>query len=120
MSGKKSERLKEVIQPTANDNVIMFWCGHGSSHTLMWGSHTNVYGNDMNSLISKLQQEGHFRKLMFVLDACYSGTIGEACEGIPGGLVFTAAHANESSKADIYDNSLNVWLSNGFTRTFRD
>lgn len=120
LSGKKSERLKEVIRPTANDNIIMFWCGHGSSHTLMWGANTNVYGNDMNRLISKLQQESRFRKLMFVLDACYSGTIGEACEGIPGVLVFTAAHANETSKADMYDNTLNVWMSNGFTRTFRD
>ena len=56
----------------------------------------------------------------FVLDACYSGTIGEACERIPGVLVFTAAHSNESSKADVFDRELNVWLSNGFTRTFRD
>lgn len=120
MSGKNSERLKEVIQPTANDNIIMFWCGHGSSNTLMWGSHTNVYGSDMRHLIDSLCSENRFRKLMFILDACYSGTIGEACEGIQGVLVFTAAHANESSKADMYDDSLNVWLSNGFTRTFRD
>lgn len=120
MSGKKTDRLSRVIQPTASDNIIMFWCGHGASHTLMWGGHTSVYGSDMSRLISNLQQEGRFRKFMFVLDACYSGTIGEACEGIPGTLVFTAAHAFESSKADIYDNTLNVWLSNGFTRTFRD
>lgn len=120
LMGKTSERLKETINPTVNDNLIMFWCGHGSRNTLMWGSDSFVYGNDMKQLINNLNAGGRYRKLMFVLDACYSGTIGEACEGIPGVLVFTAAHANESSKADVYDNTLNVWLSNGFTRTFRD
>lgn len=120
MTGKKSDKLREVIDPTANDNVIMFWCGHGSRNTLMWGSEAYVYGNDMRSLVKRLKEENRYRKLMFVLDACYSGSIGEACEGIPGVLVFTAAHSNESSKADVYDNTLNVWLSNGFTRTFRD
>lgn len=120
MTGKSSEELKEVISPTANDNIIMFWCGHGSRNTLMWGSVAYVYGDDMKQLISCLNTEKRYRKLMFVLDACYSGTIGEACEGIPGVLVFTAAHSNESSKADVFDRDLNVWLSNGFTRTFRD
>lgn len=120
MTGKVSERLKEVIEPTASDNIIMFWCGHGSRNTLMWGSGMYVYGNDMKRLINDLHAENRYRKLMFVLDACYSGTIGEACERIPGVLVFTAAHSNESSKADVFDRELNVWLSNGFTRTFRD
>lgn len=120
MTGKASDKLKEVISPTANDNLIMFWCGHGASNTLMWGSSNYVYGRDLSKLISGLHEENRYRKLMFVLDACYSGTIGEACEGIPGVLVFTAAHSNESSKADVFDNDLHVWLSNGFTRTFRD
>ena len=120
MIGKASDKLKEVISPTANDNLIMFWCGHGASNTLMWGSSNYVYGRDLSKLISGLHEENRYRKLMFVLDACYSGTIGEACEGIPGVLVFTAAHSNESSKADVFDNYLHVWLSNGFTRTFRD
>lgn len=120
MSGKRSDRLKEVIAPGVNDNVMMFWCGHGSRNTLMWGSEAYVHGDDMKSLVSRLNAESRYRKLMFVLDACYSGTIGEACEGIPGVLVFTAAHSNESSKADVFDRDLNVWLSNGFTRTFRD
>lgn len=120
MTGNASAQLPHVITPGANDNIFMFWGGHGSRNTLMWGSFDFVYGADMNKLVARLHDEGRYRKLMFVLDACYSGTIGEAIEGIPGALVFTAAHANEPSKADIYDNDMNVWLSNGFTRTFRD
>lgn len=120
MCGKTSDRLPYTICPTENDNIIMFWCGHGSRSTLMWGSYDEVRGSEMRAIIERLHSEKRYRKLMFVLDACYSGTIGEAIQGIPGVLVFTAAHANEPSKADVYDDNLNVWLSNGFTRTFRD
>lgn len=120
MTGNTSERLPYTISPTENDNIIMFWCGHGARNTLMWGSYDDVKGSEMRTVIEKLNFEKRYRKLMFVLDACYSGTIGEAIEGIPGALVFTAAHANEPSKADVYDNEMNIWLSNGFTRTFRD
>lgn len=120
MAGNRSDRLPEVISPGPNDNVVMFWCGHGADNTLMWGSDSYVDSRALSGLIRRLQQDARFRKLLFVLDACYSGTIGEACEGIPGTLVFTAAHANEPSKADMFDRDLNVWLSNGFTRTFRE
>lgn len=120
LSGQKSNRLPNVIAPTMHDNLLIFWCGHGSRNTLMWGSNQFVYGFEMQSIINSLSKEKRFRKLLFVLDACYSGTIGEACEGIPGVLVFTAAHANETSKADMFDNDMHVWLSNGFTRSFCD
>jgi len=61
-----------------------------------------------------------YRKIFFALDACYSGTIGEACEGLPGVLVMTAANAYEPSKADMKDPEMGIWLSNGFTRAFQE
>ena len=54
------------------------------------------------------------------MDACYSGTIGEACIGIPGLLVITSANAYEPSKADMKDPEMGIWLSNGFTRGFQE
>ena len=54
------------------------------------------------------------------MDACYSGSIGEACEGIPGVLFITAANAVETSKADMRDPDMGIWLSNGFTRGFQE
>lgn len=120
MGGKASERLRHVINPTENDNIVMFWCGHGARNTLMWGSYDDVKASDIRGTVAALHSEGRYRKLLFVLDACYSGTVGESLEGIPGVLAFTAALPNEPSKADVYDNDMNIWLSNGFTRTFRD
>lgn len=116
MQGKRSDKLPHVIEADSNDNIIVFWCGHGHMNTLAWGSEGSVYGRDIRNIINGM----NFRKLFFVVDACYSGTIGEACEGVPGLLAMTAANPYEPSKADMKDTEMGIWLSNGFTRAFQE
>ncbi len=101
---------------TPNDNVIVFWCGHGGYGRLAWGSDGEVHGSEVRDILEGAQ----YRKLMFVVDACYSGSLGEACEGLPGALFITAANSREPSKADMRDTEMGLWLSNGFTRAFQD
>ena len=120
MLGQQSEALPEVLGSSANDNVIVFWCGHGSKNQLMWGAKDVVEGSKIREIIEQMSNEHKFRKMLFVMDACYSGSIGKACEGIPGVLMITAANPYEPSKADIFDNQMNIWLSNGFTRAFQE
>jgi hypothetical protein len=60
-----------------------------------------------------------YRRMMFAIETCYSGKWGEALDNLPDVLVLTAATAHETSKADMYDRSLGVYLSNAFARTFR-
>ena len=60
-----------------------------------------------------------FRRMMLAIETCYSGRWGQALEGLPDLVVLTAASPYESSKADLYDNTLGVYLSNAFARTFR-
>ena len=120
MLGRSSNRLPEVITPTQNDNVIVFWCGHGNKNKLAWGSAYTIDGDDVRDIVQTMSDEGRFRKMLFAVDACYSGSIGEACEGIPGVLLITAANADETSKADMKDPDMGIWLSNGFTRAFQE
>jgi hypothetical protein len=61
----------------------------------------------------------NFRKQIWFVESCYSGSVLEVCQGVPGVLAFTAADANETSKADIFNSALGVWLSNQFTYTLR-
>lgn len=116
MQGKTSDKLPHVIEADSDDNVMVFWCGHGHQNTLAWGSNATVYGREVRSIIEGM----NYRKIFFALDACYSGTIGKACEGLPGILVMTAANAYEPSKADMKDTEMGIWLSNGFTRAFQE
>ncbi len=116
MTGQKSEKYPEVITPDKHDNVVVFWCGHGAKNSLMWGSDDVVYGYQIADLIQSMT----YRKMLWSMDACYSGTIGEACIGMPGLLVITSANASEPSKADMKDPEMGIWLSNGFTREFQE
>ena len=116
LTGQKSEKHPEVITPDEHDNVVVFWCGHGSKNRLAWGSDEVVHGYQIADLIQSMT----YRKMLWSMDACYSGTIGEACIGIPGLLVITSANAYEPSKADMKDPEMGIWLSNGFTREFQE
>ena len=57
--------------------------------------------------------------MMLAIETCYSGHWGLALEGQPDVVVLTAATPYESSKADVFDQKLGIYLSNAFTRTFR-
>ncbi|HHU25138.1 MAG TPA: hypothetical protein GXZ56_00720 [Bacteroidales bacterium] len=118
--GNSSKRLPHVIAPGKNDNIIVFWCGHGNHNRLAWGSHGTVYGTQVRDILRAMHEEQRYRKILFAMDACYSGSIGEACIGIPGVLFITAANAYETSKADMKDPEMGIWLSNGFTRAFQE
>lgn len=57
--------------------------------------------------------------MMLAIETCYSGHWGLALEGLPDVVVLTAATPYESSKADVFDHTLGVYLSNAFSRTIR-
>lgn len=120
MLGEKSSALPNVISSTANDNVIVFWCGHGNYNKLAWGSDNAISGSNVKDILQAMNDQGKYRKMMFSIDACYSGSIGEQCAGIPGVIFVSAANSSESSKADMKDTDMGIWLSNGFTRAFQE
>ena len=60
------------------------------------------------------------RKMMIAVEACFSGGLGLACLGMPGTIFITAANPNETSHAANWDEKTGVFLSNGFTRGFRE
>lgn len=48
----------------------------------------------------------------------FSGGVMEQCRNIPGMLFVTAANGDETSKADVFNGEMKVWMSNRFTSTF--
>jgi ABC-type branched-subunit amino acid transport system substrate-binding protein len=118
LDGVVTEKTPAVVKGSKGTNVLLFWSGHGSRNgILQWGNGTV---ND-EAILSMLQKaEPKYRKMLVVLETCYSGSIAEACEGLPGILFLCAAMPGETSMADVYDDSIGTYLSNGFTRAFRD
>ena len=123
MLGRQSERLPEVIHPTSTSDVFFFWSGHGgSAEGPLWGNEdANTYfGTErISNIVSEMNEAGMYRRMMFAIETCFSGKWGEALTGQPNVLVLTAANPRETSKADVHDRELGVYLSNAYARTFR-
>lgn len=118
MAGKKSDKTPVVLPTDSGDNVLFFWSGHGNRGTL-YMNESKFPAAGVSRMLNAMYEEEKYRKMFFVIEACYSGSVAEVCEGIPGVLFLTAANASETSKADIVDKKLNTYLSNGFTRGFQ-
>lgn len=123
MMGRSSSRLKEVIHPTASSDIFFFWSGHGgNTEGPLWGNEDAVeeFGKErILNIVKDMTQPRMYRRMMFAIETCFSGHWGEALTGQPDVLVLTAANSQESSKADMHDRDLGVYLSNAFARTFR-
>ena len=115
LQGRASEHLPHVINATPNDNIFIFWSGHGSVGSLCFGESLKMKYTQMRDI---LIQTPH-RKMMFAIESCYSGGLGQECQGIPGALFITAATPWETSHADMWSEEIGVYLSNGFTRGFQ-
>ena len=121
LCGEQSERLHQVISSDGDDNVFLFWSGHGLQGRLVWLENRNGFTQAFaKEVFTSMHDKQCYRKLLCMVETCYSGSVFNAVEGIPGMLALTAANENETSKADIYNCDLDVWMSNRFTLTFQD
>lgn len=114
-----SGKGEKSIAPDSIDNVLVFWIGHGERSGLKWLDKT-VTPEQTAGAFNGIANEKRFRKLLFIIEACYAGKIGEECVGIPGLLCITAATADETSKVNHYSYRLGTWLSNSFTDALID
>ncbi len=116
LSGNITERTPQVVRGGKGTNVLFFWSGHGADDGVMeWGDNY-VTSGEIRTLLNNAQN--NYRKLLFVLEACYSGSVGEYCTGFPGLIILTACAPGEKSHADVLEGT--TYLSNAFTRVFRD
>jgi len=116
LSGTVTERTPEVVHGSKNTNVLFFWSGHGLDDNLMAWADDSVTSGQIRSMLEGAQE--NYRKLLFVMESCYSGSVGEYCTGFPGLLTLTACSPGEKSHADVLEGP--TYLSNAFTRVFRE
>ena len=115
-SGTVTERTPEVIKGGPGTNVFLFWSGHGARDEVLRWADDDLKAETFRGFLEAAQ--GHYRKLLAVMETCYSGSVGEGMRGISGVLLLTAAAPGETSHADVLEG--NIYLSNAFTRVFRE
>ena len=111
LTGEQSEAYPVTLGSSANDNVLFFWSGHGTQQGWKWKETENLNADFARPMFSAMK----FRKMFAFIETCYSGGVAQDCTDIPGLLMMTAANPYETSKADAFDNELQVYLSNTFT-----
>ena len=119
LSGHSSARLPEVIKSDSDDNVFVFWSGHGGRGYLKYGK-TFFSDLDMDECLTAMEKEGRFRQALWFIETCYSGSVAKMADKHSHTIIFTAAGEDETSKADEYNRNWKVWMSNRFSATLQD
>lgn len=116
MMGNTSEKLSETLETGKQDNIFIFWSGHGKQGSLVWDKNEkSVTGEFMSQLFKDMHSAGKFRNIFAMIETCYAGSVAKVCEGIPGLLLMTAANDKETSKAEGFSSVMGTYLTNSFT-----
>lgn len=123
--GNKSDRLSTVLESTAEDNVLLYWTGHGTNKSFSWLETGEKFTDVMmGQAVRRIYEDGKYKSMLICTEPCFSGSVINAIEGIPLVLGITAANNDESSFAENYSEALRVWMCDRFTynliRTFTD
>lgn len=118
LAGEATDRTPLVIDGDSGTNILVFWSGHGTPGALCWNNiEYGVKGDDMKYAMQQLYIHRRYRKLAMFVETCYSGGVMQDATGFPGMIFYTAANPDETSKADVFNSNLGVWMSNRFTST---
>lgn len=121
LTGKQSAKLPYVLHPDRDDNIFIFWSGHGTPGALCWlGKAQGITTSMMDDILTNVEQKGKYRKITGFIETCFSGSVFNVADNHNGMLFFTAANSQESSKADEYNYEMDVWMSNRFTATLQE
>ena len=119
LAGQKSQRLQQVIESDADDNVFVFWSGHGAPGMLNFGRSV-ITKDRIEDCLSAMEAKGNYRQGIWFVESCYSGSVAKAADNHKHMIVFTAAGEDETSKGDEYNPNWKVWMSNRFSATLQD
>jgi legumain len=85
---------KRVLKSTANDNVFLYYSDHGNRGLISMPGHTTVYADQLMNALQNMHDKKMYKKLVFYLEACYSGSM--FLNILPENLnIYTTTAANE-------------------------
>lgn len=104
-------------------NVLLYWSGHGrnTSHggvnELVWRDTEAGQGMTAELLRQTVEQMA-YRKMLVILEPCYSEGVAQALIGLKGILAMTGASGDEQSWAEYWNPALGnygTWMCDRFT-----
>lgn len=139
LAGEVGETTPVVLSPTAGSNLYIYLAGHGGAEGIPLGAQTTGEGlaggeqtlapEQLRARLCDLRAQERARRVLVVIEACYSGVFGQASTGglewgcgfdpgtqpLEGVALLTAASAVEVSYAGAYDNDVPAWVNDAFS-----
>ncbi len=122
MLGRSSAHLPVVLNTDDRTNVLVFWSGHGcleatqKDNGFIWRDREGVFAEkDFRSILEQMHSQQRYRKMLFLLEPCYSRNMARQAREIPGILAIASSGGTESSFADFHSAELYIWMSDRFS-----
>ncbi len=122
MLGRGSARLPVVLDTSEGTDVLLFWSGHGcleqfkKANGFLWRSEGEIFtATDFRRTLEQMYTEHRFRKMLLLLEPCFSRNMALQARNIPGVLAIASAGEAESSFADYHSAELKIWMSDRFS-----
>jgi len=113
MHGKGSGK---VILSNSDDHVFVYYADHGNSGFIAFPVGGMLYSNDLLDTISTMHQQDKYKKMVFYIEACYSGSMFiKKLQKDIGVYAVTAANDHESSWSCYYDEKRRTSLADDFS-----
>ena len=108
-----------ALESTADDDIFVYYDDHGAPGLLCVPSNNGpeIYADHISQVLQQMKNERKFKRLFFVIEACYSGSVGFNIS-IPGVYIITAAGPQQSSYSAQWDEELGTFRTNEFTQYF--
>jgi len=124
LTGKESSHLPIVLPQDEGINVLLYWSGHGrnvnhgGTDELVWRE--SVAGSGMTaSLLRRTVEQMNYRKILAIVEPCYSEGVIKPLQGLTGVLAMAGASGDEQSWAENWNAVLGrygTWMYDRFTR----
>jgi len=114
--GMKGIGTGRVIESTSEDNVFVYYADHGNKGLIAFPKRGSLYSKDLLAAIDNMHQKNKYKKMVFYIEACYSGSM--FIRRLPkdiGVYAFTAANDHESSWACFFDDKRRTSLADEFS-----
>lgn len=101
----------KTLQSTENDNVFIFYDDHGNSGIIAMPTEELFHDYDLTTVLDAMTSKKMFKKLIFFMSACYSGSMFYKQKLPENVYVATSAPTSASSYACLEDPKLNTYVT---------
>jgi glycosylphosphatidylinositol transamidase (GPIT) subunit GPI8/ABC-type branched-subunit amino acid transport system substrate-binding protein len=143
LTGQVTADTPEVIHAGAGSDVYIYLVGHGGPSGIALNASTLDEGLRpekpilspalLRESLCTLQEQQRLRRALVVVESCYAGVFGEAAHGglelgcgsdgeepLREVVLMTSSNGEELSYAGEYDEEVDEWVNDAFSRRFAD